>query len=126
MDLNNWAQGYTYWNMLLNENGGPRHAGGEFRGENVVTFNTKTGKLIYSPTYYMFGQFSRFIKPGAKRLACTSSSDNFIATAFKNIDGKIAVVVLNLTDAERDFQIMIDGKFARCSSPAKALITMVF
>jgi glucosylceramidase len=126
MDLNNWVQGYTYWNMLLDETGGPRHAGGLFRGSNVVTFNTKTGKLIYSPTYYMFGHFSRFIKPGAKRLACTSSSDNFIATAFKNTDGKIAVTVLNLTDAERDFQIWVDGKIARYSSPAKAIITMVF
>ncbi len=126
MDLNNWSVGYTYWNMLLNENGGPRHAGGEFRGSNVVTFNTKTGKLIYSPTYYMFGHFSKFIKPGAKRLACTSSSDHFIATAFKNPDGKVSVTVLNLSDADRDFQIWVNGKIARYLSPAKALVTMVF
>lgn len=126
IDLNNWAQGYTYWNMLLNENGGPRHAGGEFRELNVVTFNTKTRELIYSPTYYMFGHFSRFIKPGAKRIACTSSSDDFIATAFINPNGKVAVVVLNLSNADRDFQIWTDGKAARYKSPAKALITLVY
>lgn len=126
IDLNNWAQGYVYWNMLLDENGGPRHAGGEFRGENVVTFNTKTGELIYSPTYYMFGHFSRFIKPGAKRIACTSSSDDFIATAFKNTDGKIAVVILNLSNADRNFQVWIDGKVAKYLSPSRAIITMIF
>ena len=126
MDLNNWTQGFVYWNMLLNENGGPRHAGGEFRGENVCTFNTKTGKLIYGPTYYMFGHFSRFVKPGALRIACTSSSDNFIATAFKNQDGKLAVIILNLSDANRDFQVWIDGKVARYSDPAHGIITMIF
>ena len=126
MDLNNWTQGFVYWNMLLNENGGPRHAGGEFRGENVCTFNTKTGKLIYSPTYYMFGHFSRFVKPGAERIACTSSSDNFIATAFNNPDGKLAVIILNLSDAERNFQVWIDGKVAKYSDPAHGIITMIF
>jgi len=126
IDLNNWAQGYVYWNMLLNENGGPRHAGGEFRGSNVCTFNTKTGELVYSPTYYMFGHFSRFVKPGAKRIACTSSSDNFIATAFKNPDGKVAVIILNVSDADREFQVWVNGKVAKYSSPAHAIITMVF
>ncbi|MDZ7315027.1 MAG: hypothetical protein ONB24_02775 [candidate division KSB1 bacterium] len=126
IDLNNWAQGYVYWNMLLNENGGPRHAGGEFRGENVVTFNTRTRKLIYSPTYYMFGHFSRFVKPGAKRIACTSSSDDFIATAFINPDGRVTVIVLNLSNADRDFQVWVEGKAARWHSPAKALTNLVF
>ncbi len=126
IDLNNWAQGYTYWNMLLDETGGPRHAGGLFRGSNVVTFNTRTGELIYSPTYYMFGHFSKFIKPGAKRIACTSSSDYFIATAFKNIDGKVAINILNLSDADRDFQVWVNGKVARYSSPAHAIVTMVY
>ncbi|MEJ2614114.1 MAG: glycoside hydrolase family 30 beta sandwich domain-containing protein [Ignavibacteriaceae bacterium] len=126
MDLNNWTQGFVYWNMLLNENGGPRHAGGEFRGENVCTYNIKTGKLIYSPTYYMFGHFSRFVKPGAKRIACTSSSDNFIATAFKNPDGKVAVIILNISNADRDFQVWVNGKVARYSDPAHGIITMIF
>ena len=126
LDLNNWAQGYTYWNMLLDETGGPRHAGGLFRGSNVVTFDTKTKKLIYSPTYYMFGHFSKFIRPGAKRIACTSSSDYFIAAAFKNTNGKIVVNVLNLSDADRDFQIWVDGKIARYSSPVHAIVTMMY
>ena len=125
MDLNNWAQGWTYWNMLLNENGGPRHAGGE-EGSNIVTINTRTGQLIFNPPFYAFGQFSKFIKPGAKRVACTSNSDDFIATAFINPDGKIAVVILNLSDAERNYQVWINGQAAKYSSPAHAVTTMVF
>ncbi len=66
MDLNNWAEGWVFWNMPLDENGGPRHAGGE-HGSNIATVDTKTGELHLNPPYYSFGQFSRFIKPGAKK-----------------------------------------------------------
>ena len=126
LDLNNWANGWTFWNLLLDENGGPRHAGGLFGGSNIVVVDTRTGDLQFNPPYYYFGQFSRFIKPGAKRLACTSSSDDFIATAFMNPDGKTAVVVLNLTDTDRNFQMWVEGRVAKYGCPAKGIITMVF
>ena len=125
MDLNNWSQGWTFWNMLLDENGGPRHAGGE-HGSNIVVYNTRTGELMFNPPHYYFGHFSKFIRPDAKRLACTSSSDDFISTAFMNADGTIAVVVLNLSDADRNFQVWIDGKVAKYESPAKAIFTFIF
>ncbi len=125
MDLNNWAEGWTFWNFLLDQNGGPRHAGGE-HGTNIAQVNTHTGELTLNPPYYVMGQFSRFIKPGAKRIACTSNSDDFIATAFVNPNGKIAVVILNLSNADRNFQVWLNGQVARYLSPAHGVITMVF
>jgi glucosylceramidase len=125
MDLNNWTNGYTFWNLLLEQDGGPRHAGG-LMGSNIVTMDTTTGELIFNPPHYVFGQFSRFIKPGAKRIACTSSSDDFIATAFVNPDGKVAVVILNLKDSEQLLQLWVGGKALKYTSPANAVITMVF
>ncbi len=124
IDLNNWTNGYTHWNLLLDQDGGPRHAGGA-RGSNIVTANTKTGELALNPPYYAFGHFSRFIKPGARRVACTSSSDFFIATAFMNPDGKVAAVVLNLRDSSEIFQLWVDGKAVRYLSPPNAIITMI-
>jgi glucosylceramidase len=125
IDLNNWTNGYTFWNLLLDENNGPRHAGGT-GGSNIVTADTRTGELTFNPPYYTFGHFSRFIKPGAKRIACTSNSDDFIATAFVNPDGKIAAVILNLKDAEQIFQLWVEGKALKYTSPAHAVFTMVF
>ena len=124
-DLNNWANGWVYWNLLLDENAGPRHAGG-LHGSNIVTVDTQNGDLIFNPPYYYFGHFSRFIKPGAKRIPATSNSDDFIATAFRNPDGKVTVVVLNLSDAKRNFQVWVDGQAAKYASPPHAIITMVF
>jgi glucosylceramidase len=125
LDLNNWANGWTFWNLLLDENRGPRHAGGTGPGMSIVTADTRTGELLFNPPHYAFGHFSRFIKPGARRIACTSNSDDFIATAFANPDGKVAVVILNLKDNEQFFQLWVSGKAAKFTSPARALITMV-
>jgi glucosylceramidase len=127
IDLNNWCNGYIFWNMLLDQTGGPRHAGGvpsAFRS-NIITADLKTGEVTFNPPHYTFGQFSRFIKPGAKRIACTSSSDDFIATAFINPDGKVAVVILNLKNYENILQLWVEGKVVRLRSPADAVITMI-
>ncbi|MBN1360491.1 MAG: glycoside hydrolase family 30 protein [Sedimentisphaerales bacterium] len=125
LDLNNWANGWVFWNLVLDENRGPRHAGGTGRGSSIVTFDTRTGELSFNPPHYYFGHFSRFIKPGAKRIACTSNSDDFLATAFVNPDGEVAVVVLNLATSEQLFQVWVQGKTLKYRAPAQALITMV-
>jgi len=124
MDLNNWTNGWVFWNLLLNQNGGPRHAGGE-HGTNIITADLTTGKLTYNPPHFVFGQFSRFIKPGAKRIACTSSNDDLIATAFLNPDGKIASVVHNLSRIEMIFQLWIEGKALKYRIPASGTVTIV-
>jgi glucosylceramidase len=126
IDLNNWTNGWTFWNLLLDENRSPRHAGGTGPGMSIVTADTRTGELIFGPPHYYFGHFSRFIKPGAKRIACTSNNDNLIATAFVNPDGKVAVVILNLGDNERLFQVWVEGKVLKYTAPPQAIITMVF
>ncbi len=125
LDLNNWANGWTYWNILLDENRGPRHAGG-LGGSSIVIVNTKTGELFFNPPFYYFGHFSRFIKPGARRIACTSNNDDFLATAFVNTNETVAVVILNLSDADRIFQLWVNGQVLKGSAPPKAIFTMIF
>jgi glucosylceramidase len=126
LDLNNWTHGWTYWNMLLDETRGPRHAGGLGHGRmSIVTADTQTGQVYYNPPFYFFGHFSRFIKPGAQRIACTSNSDDFLATAFINVDDQVAVVILNLSSADRIFQLWVEGKAVKYSAPPQSIITMV-
>lgn len=132
IDLNNWANGYTFWNLVLDETGGPRHAGGlpspsapsAYRS-NIITADLKTGEVTFNPPHYTFGQFSKFIKPGARRIACTSSSDDFIATAFINPDGKVAVVILNLSNTDKLLQLWVEGKALKLQSPPEAVITII-
>jgi len=129
LDLNNWTNGWVCWNLLLDQTGGPRHAGG-LAGENVRTANSitadlSTGELIFNPPHYVFGQFSRFIKPGARRIACTSNNDDLLATGFLNPDGQIAVVVFNARDCDQLMQLWVEGRAIRYTLPAQGVITIV-
>ncbi len=122
-DFNNWVEGWTAWNIILDETGGPNHVG-NFCMAPIIC-DTKTGKLTYMNSFYYLGHFSKFIRPGAKRIVCSSSSDDLIATAFINPDGKAAVVVMNQTEKDVNFHTWIDNKIIKSTSPAHSIITMV-
>ena len=125
-DLNNWTEGWAVWNFILDEENGPRHAGGKGVGRTtIVNADLKTGEVTYNPPHYVFGQFSRFIKPGAKRIICTSSSDDFIATAALNPDGKVAVVVNNLKPNETFVRVWLRGTFVKYPIPGNGIATFV-
>jgi glucosylceramidase len=122
-DFNNGVEGWTDWNVLLDETGGPNHV------QNFcfapIHADVKTGKLYYMDSYYYIGHFSKFIRPGAKRIISSSSSDKLQTTAFLNPDGKIAVIVLNLSNEAQPFNFSVNGKSAKSSSPAHSIITLV-
>ena len=124
MDLNNWAEAWTIWNLMLDSEGGPRHAGGLHEGA-AVNANLETGKLTFNPPYYAFGQFTRFIKPGARRKAYTSNDDDLVATAFVNPDGRIAVVITNVAVHEEHFQLWVKGKALQAIIPAQGITTIL-
>lgn len=122
-DFNCGTVAWTDWNVLLDENGGPNHVGNFCFAP--VHADTKTGKLIYTNSYYYIGHFSKFIKPGAKRISCSTNRDKLQATAFLNPDGKMVVVVLNLSDSKLPFRLWIAGKAAQTTSFAHSIMTVV-
>lgn len=122
MDLNNWTNAWVYWNLLLDQNNGPRHAGGNL-GSNIVTADLETGAITYNPPFHYFGHFSKFIRPGAKRIACTSNDDDLVATACVNEDESIAVVVLNEQDYPKKMFLYLNGKVMRAGMPAHSVVT---
>jgi glucosylceramidase len=81
--------------------------------------------LSYLNSYYYIGHFSKFIRPGAKRIISSSTTDTLLTTAFLNTDGKIAVVIFNLSDQAQPFNLWLGGKATRTNSPAHSIITMV-
>jgi glucosylceramidase len=122
-DFNSGTVAWTDWNILLDENGGPNHVGNFCFAP--VHADTKTGELIYTNAYYYLGHFSKFIRPGAKRVISSSNRTQLQTTAFLNKDGKLAVVVLNLTDKEIPYQLWIKGKAAPTVSLPHSITTLV-
>jgi glucosylceramidase len=120
-DFNNGTVGWTDWNVLLDEIGGPNHVGNYCYAP--IHANTKTGELIYTNAYYYIGHFSKFIRPGAKRVESSATRSPLLTTAFQNPDGRIAVVVMNPTDKDMPFHLWMHGQAAETKSEAHSIKT---
>jgi glucosylceramidase len=122
-DFNNGAVGWTDWNVLLDEKGGPNHVGNYCYAP--IHGDTKTGKLTYMNSYYYLGHFSKFIRPGARRIISSTTLDQLLTTAFINQDGKIAVVVMNPGDQVQKFSFYLKGQASAAEAPAHSMLTLV-
>src|SRR5438067_11583943 len=122
-DFNNGTVGWTDWNVLLDEKGGPNHVA-NFTFAPVHA-NTKTGELTYLSSYYYIGHFSKFIQPGARRIASSPSRSQLLSTAFLNPDGKVSVVVMNSSEKNIAYGLRINGKAAEVNSLAHSIQTLV-
>jgi glucosylceramidase len=122
-DFNAGTVGWTDWNILLDDKGGPNHVGNFCFAP--VHADLQTGKLVYTNSFYYLGHFSKFIRPGAKRIAASASRDKLLTTAYVNPDGKIAVVVMNKTDEKIDYSLWIKGKAAKVSSAPHSIATLI-
>lgn len=107
-DFNNGMSGFTDWNILLDETGGPNHVGNFCFAP--VHGDTRTGELIYTNAYYYIGHFSKFIQQGAKRINAVPTRSQLLSTAFLNPDGSVVVVVMNESTINTPFYLWIDGK----------------
>ncbi len=123
-DFNNGMVGFTDWNILLDETGGPNHVQ-NFCFAPVHT-DTKSGEVIYTNSYYYIGHFSKFIKPGAKRIAAASSRSQLLTTAFRNTDGTTVVVVMNQGITNTPYSLWVNGKAATTEAQPHSISTLVF
>lgn len=123
-DFNNGTVAWTDWNILLDENGGPNHVGNFCLAP--IHADTKTGELIYTPSYYYIGHFSKFIRPGAKRVSTTVSRSNLLSTSFLNKDGKMVTVVMNQSDVEVKYNLYIGTQATQISILPNSIQTLVY
>src|SRR2546426_12817772 len=122
-DFNSGAEGWRAWNILLDEKGGPTHVGNYCFAP--IHADTRTGALIYTNSYYYIGHFSKFIRPGARRIAVAPSRSMLLATGFVNPDGRVAVVVLNPTPRAGQYHLRVGNAEVTVRSPAHSIQTVV-
>jgi len=123
-DFNSGVVGWTDWNILLDERGGPNHV------QNFcfapIHANTKTGELIFTPTYYYIGHFSKFIKPGALRVSTTTSRTTIESTSFQNPDGEIITVVMNKTNQKIGYKLIVGESETFIEIQPRAMQTIIY
>lgn len=122
-DFNNGSEGWIDWNILLDMKGGPNHAKNFCYAPVHVDFSSE--KLIYTNIFYYQGHFSKFVKPGAKRVACVTTRSQLIATSFINDDGKLIVVVMNSTNNKMDYNLFVENKMSQLEALPHSISTIV-
>lgn len=125
-DLEAGANAILDWNILLDAQGGPNHVGNFC--DAPIMYDRDTGDMAVRLPFHYLGHFSRFIQLGAKRMLTTRYTTDLETCAFANPDGTHALVVLNRTDWNRDFDLTwADGGgcyIASLDSPAHSIQTV--
>lgn len=119
---NNWSRGTLLWNLALDPAHGP-HTGGCSDCRGVVTVDPKTGKVTRNVEYYVLGHASRFVLPGAFRVASVKHGDELEAAAFLNPDGS-RVAILHRKLGNGPVSIAIDGERYRIALPNGSVATL--
>lgn len=123
-DFNNGTVAWTDWNILLNEYGGPNHVGNFCFAP--VHGDTSSGELLFTNSYYYIGHFSKFIRPGAKRVSSGTTSNRISSTSFMNQDGSLVVIALNEEEEAVDYFLTIGDKSTQLKIPKHSIQTIVF
>jgi glucosylceramidase len=125
----NWAKTMITFNIALDPSGGP-HVGGCGSCTGVLTVGP--GQTVTTNAeYYTLGHLSRFVKPGAVRIASTSFgttawNDQIMDVAFRNPDGSTALVVHNESDTARSFAVSVGGRSFEYTLPGGSLATFLW
>jgi glucosylceramidase len=124
-DLNHGVTGYIDWCVVLSATGGPNPYD-NFNSASVLV-DAENDTVLYTPLYYLLGHFSKFIRPGAHRLGVAGDlPDGIHATAARNTDGSIVVVVFNDNAEPVTYAVDLDGKPVTGTIAGDAIQTVRF
>ena len=109
---------YTYWNMVLDDTG--RSAWG-WKQNALVTVNRASGKVTYTPEFYLFQHFGHFIPAGSVKLESDGNFDN--ALAFITSEAKVVLVLANTQNFVQTVSIKVGVRNLSAKLPPKSFDT---
>ena len=114
------------WNLALDPSNGPTN-GGCTTCRGVVTADPATGSVRYNVEYYVLGQVSKAVRPGAVRIASTSFGTGRVeSVAFRNPDGTTAVVLHNNAGSKQTATVVQAGQAVSVTLPAGSVQTLLW
>ncbi|MBB4804480.1 O-glycosyl hydrolase [Flavobacterium nitrogenifigens] len=118
----NWSKTVLEWNAANNPSLGPRTPGGCTTCLGAVTVNNSTS-YTKNVAYYIIGQISKFVKPGAVRISSSSSSGSIVSVGFKNPDGSIALLVYNTSGSSNTIKVVSGSSAFNYAIPGSSAVT---
>lgn len=123
----NWAKSVTKWSLAVDQNMGP-HNGGCGTCTGLVTVHNgdaQSGQVDYTIEYYTMGHLTKFVKPGAQRIASTAST-SVPNVAWRNPDGSKALIAYNDASTAKTVTINWGSQHATYSLPGKTSATFTW
>ncbi|MFK4108914.1 ricin-type beta-trefoil lectin domain protein [Streptomyces sp. NPDC002176] len=123
----NWAKSVTKWSLAVDQNMGP-HNGGCGTCTGLVTVHNgdgRSGSVDYTVEYYDMGHLTKFVRPGAQRIASTASSA-VPNVAWRNPDGSKALIAYNGATSAKQVTINWGAQHATYTLPARTSATFTW
>ena len=125
----NWAKTVVNWNVALDPSGGP-HVGGCGNCTGILTIGPGD-QITPDAEYYTLGHLSRFVEPGAVRIASTSFgttgwNGQVMDVAFRNPDGTTVLVAHNENDNPQAFGVREGTRSFTYNLPGDSLATFTW
>ena len=100
-DVNHFACGYMFWNMILSEKSTSSWG---WRQNSLLTLDSRTDTVVYNPEFYALKHFGHFVPPGSVRIGLSGvltagagepawPGEN--AAAFRSPLGDLVLIVRN-------------------------------
>ncbi len=100
--LNNGANAYMYWNIILDETGKSQWG---WKQNSMISVDTKTSKAVYNPEFHLMKHLTHYVKPGSKKINTQGWAD---ALAFVNPDGSKVILVYNPNNEEKTLKVKLN------------------
>ncbi len=131
-DLEAQTSAWIYWNMILDEKGGPWSVS-EVHGNPdpnvqhpVVIVDRQTKKVTYTGLYYYLAHFSKFVRPGYVRIETRGSQQGVRVIAFKSPDGQIVAELMNSKREDVQMALAFHDRVVHVSLPATSITTALW
>ena len=119
-----WGQSVVKWSLAVDQNMGPHNGGCGTCTGLVTVHNDGSGRVDYTVEYYDMGQLTKFVKPGAVRIASNDTAVRDVA--WRNPDGSKALVAYNGTGASQQVRVNWGGESFSYTLPAATSATFTW
>jgi len=125
----NWSRSYVLWALATDQNHGP-FVGGCETCRGLVTIDLsdpERPEVKPELDYYVLGQASKFLLPGAVRIASDEPPGTWLKdVAFRNPNGTVVLYTLNAGAISQELRIGFRGKTVATTLPAGTVATFVW
>lgn len=127
--LRNGATTYNAWVTMITQNPaeanqGPYNQVGKVAPTMLIQEDGSSSEYYNTPEFWLMGQFSRFVRPGAVRIHSNYGSIQTVTNvAFLNPDGNYVLIVANSTDKRQSINVEFSNQHFSTRIPPKSIAT---